>query len=213
MPPSFCPPLQSVLFGILAFALTAAADQVIPPSILEPRSAAEAWNVIRLVTRNVDQLLEEQRLPEIPNQISFCSPALRTLPRFVDQPAAVAALEKLLPRAFVSVNAIAGAAMDKNPIGSGAALASLRTMLDQAAVHFDAKTVRGDIFICPMHPDVLSADAQAPCTKCGMGLLTRRIPYSFIYTKPGEPSIRLKAAASVPIEAGKRISVKVRANW
>jgi len=42
-----------------------------------------------------------------------------------------------------------------------------------------------------------------------MGLLTRRIPYSFIYTKPGEPSIRLKATASVPIEAGKRISVRV----
>ncbi len=43
-----------------------------------------------------------------------------------------------------------------------------------------------------------------------MNLLARRIPYSFIYTKPGEPSVRMTATASALVEVGKKIDVKVR---
>ena len=185
-------------------------DVVVPGNILNPSSAPEAWNVIRLATKNVDRLLEEKRLAEIPVQISFCSPALRALVRFPDSAEGVAQVEAKTSRAMISVNAIARAAQENNPVGAQAALASLRIALDEIARHFDPKIVGADIFFCPMHSDFVSANAKAPCGKCGMDLLTRRIPYSFIYTKPGEPSMRMTATASAPIEAGKKVDVKVR---
>ena len=54
-----------------------AADPVTPGNILEPKTPVEAWNVIRLATKNVERLLEENRLEEIPVQASYCSPSLR----------------------------------------------------------------------------------------------------------------------------------------
>jgi hypothetical protein len=61
-----------------------------------------------------------------------------------------------------------------------------------------------------MHPDFIAGAATTPCDKCGMHLLTRRIPYSFIYMKPGEPTFRLTAQASAPAEAGKKLDVKIK---
>jgi hypothetical protein len=113
-------------------------------------------------------------------------------------------------RALLSVNAIATAAQQNNPVGAKTALASLRTVLEAIGKHFDPKAVAGDIFTCPMHSDFVSQNPKMPCAKCGMDLLTRRIPYSFIYTKPGEPTTRMTATVSAPIVAGKLIEVKVR---
>jgi len=87
--------------------------------------------------------------------------------------------------------------------------AKLRLLLDDVAHSFDPKTVGADIFFCPMHSDFRSENAETPCAKCGMDLLTRRIPYSFIYTKPGEPSVRMTAVASGPVEAGRPLTVTV----
>jgi len=189
---------------------TLRADVVVPGNILNPSTAPEAWNVIRLATKNVDRLLEEKRWSEIPVQISFCSPALRALASFPDSAEGLAQVEAKTTRAMTSVNAIARAAQENNPVGAKAALVSLRTALDEIARHFNPKVVGADIFFCPMHSDFVSANAKAPCGKCGMDLLTRRIPYSFIYTKPGEPSMRMTATASGPVEAGQKIEVKVR---
>lgn len=186
------------------------ADVAVPANILNPDSAPEAWNVIRLATKNVDQLLEEKRLAEVPVQISFCSPALRALARFPESVEAVAQVEAKTARALTSVNALARAAQENNPVGAQAALASLRAVLDEIARHFDPKIVTADIFSCPLHSDFVSANAKAPCGKCGRILFPRRIPYSFIYTKPGEPTMRMTATASGPVEAGKKIDVKMR---
>ncbi len=186
------------------------ADTPISPSILRPVGAAECWNVIRLATNNVELLLKENRLSEIPVQISYCSPALRTLPPLAAPPEAFAKMEPLVQRSFTSVNAIASAAQQGNPGGVSGALAGLRAVLQTMAEGFDPAVVAADIFVCPMHSDVLSSNAKTPCVKCGMSLLTRRIPYSFIYTAPGEPTIRLTATVSAPVEAGKKIEVTVR---
>lgn len=199
-----------VLWVFLSLGSTVRSDPVIPGNILDPKSAAEAWNVIRLVTKNVDILLGENRLPEIPVQISYCSPALRTLPRMVATPEAIAHMQAEAARAFTSVKAIAIGAQQGNPVGTKNALASLRTVLEGMARHFDPHIVAADIFLCPMHSDFLSENPKTSCAKCGMNLLARRIPYSFIYTKPGEPSIQMTAVASAPIAAGKKIEVKVR---
>ena len=58
----------------LCLAIVARGDVAVPPNILDPPTIAEAWNVIGLVTANLDQLVKEQRLGEIPVQASLCSP-------------------------------------------------------------------------------------------------------------------------------------------
>ncbi len=204
---------RSRVFALLiacSLASSAWSDPVIPGNILNPKTAAEAWNVIRLATKNVDQLLDENRLAEIPVQISYCSPALRTLPNVAKDPEKFPSIEAQTKRALISVNAAAIGAQQGNPDGVKAAVASLRRVLEEMAPHFDPTAIGADIFYCPMHSDFLSEKATAPCGLCGMPLRTRRIPYSFIYTKPGEPTVRLTAKASAPIEAGKTIEVKIR---
>jgi len=202
--------VATALLLMLSFGGTVRSDVAVPGNILDPKTAGEAWNVIRLATKNVDQLLGENRLAEIPNQISFCSPSLRALARLPSNLDAIAQVEEQTKRALVSVNAIASAAQQNNPVGAKAALDSLRAILDGIVPHFEPKAVNAVIFFCPMHSDFLSDNVKTPCAKCGMDLLTRRIPYSFIYTKPGEPTVQMTASASGPIEAGKKIEVKVR---
>jgi hypothetical protein len=198
---------------VIALLLLMRAVQADPPPIagvLEPKTAAEAWNVIRLATRNVERLIDENRLSEIPVQASYCSPALRTLARVVTDAAAAEHVGQQTTRAIAWLGAIARAAGENNPASTRESLAKLRLLLDDIAHSFDPKTVGADIFFCPMHSDFRSENAKTPCAKCGMDLLTRRIPYSFIYTKPGEPSVRMTAIASGPVEAGKPLTVKVR---
>ena len=199
-----------VLFLLASALLPLRADAPVSPGILDPKTASEAWNVIRLATKNVERLLDEQRLAEIPVQISFCSPALRALARLAASPEALAVVTSETSRASGWVVAIARAAEANNPTSAKDALSELRGALTNIARHFDPKTTAADIFICPMHSDFLSDNAKTPCAKCGMDLLPRRIPYSFIYTKPGEPSIRMTATASGPLEAGRKMEVRVR---
>ena len=206
-------PLLRAFAAILLFVSLRGAGRGDPPSpagILDPKTAAEAWNVIRLATRNVERLIEENRLREIPVQASYCSPALRTLTRLATTPDAIERVGTQATRAAGWLGAIARAASENNPVSTRDGFVKLRFLLDDIARHFDPKAVGADIFVCPMHSDFLSESPKTPCAKCGMGLLTRRIPYSFIYTKPGEPSIRMTAVTNGPVEAGKALTVKVR---
>lgn len=149
-------------------------------------------------------------MEEIPVQISLCSPALRALPAMLAAPETTAAARALTQQAFLSINAIALAAQQKNPPGVRASYDHLRTVIAGMARHFEPTVVAADIFFCPMHPDMISDQRQTPCAKCGMALHSRRIPYSFVYTRPGEPSLQMTAAASGPVEAGRPLEVKVR---
>ncbi len=193
-----------LLLGVLT---TVRADPVLPGYILDPKTPAEAWNVIRLATKNVDLLLEETRLTEIPLQISYCSPALRALPGMAASPGVLDAVRAQVARAFTSVNAIPDAAKQNNGVGVASALASLRGVLGNMARHFDPQATAGDLYSCPM--DFITDNVKTPCAKCGMGVIIRRIPYSFLYTKPGEPSVRMTVRASGPAAAGKMIEVKL----
>jgi hypothetical protein len=182
----------------------------VPQSMLNPASEAEAWNVIGLATRNVEKLIEESRLPEIPPQISLCSPALRTLARVGGTPSKKEAVSKETSQLQGWVTAIARSAAEENRTTTESGFRMLKSLLAELGKHYDAQTVKADIFICPMHPDFISPKSSAPCDKCGMEPVKRRIPYSFIYTTPGEPTVVLSATASGPCEAGKKIDVKVR---
>ena len=196
---------------LLASAITALrADPPVPRSLMEPKNAAEAWNVIRLATKNVDRLFEEDRITEIPVQLSFFAPALRALMRAAATPEAIATTELQGKRAIGWLGVIARAAEEKNGPSAKDNYGKLRFLVDDIAKQFDPKDVKADIFFCPMHADFIAQDPKTPCGKCAMDLLVRRIPYSFVYAKPGEPSTRLSARTDGPVEAGKKMELTVR---
>ena len=203
------------LFRLAIFAIAIAcpflkADPVVPGNVLDPQNAKEAWNAIRLSTDNVDRLIQEKRLAEIAVQISFCSPALRALTRFCESPEGVLKMPDLAKKAQAWVIETARAGNDNNLPSTTESFAKVRDLLKQMGAYFDENTVKADIFFCPMHPNFISAKKEAPCDQCGMNLLARRIPYSFVYMKPGEPTVKITATASGPVEAGKKLEVKVR---
>ena len=114
-------------------------------------------------------------------------------------------------RASAAVNSLAQNCMAGDQTSIVAALAKLHSALALLAEGVDPKTVNADIYFCSMHPDVLSTDATALCAKCGMPLVARRIPYSFLYVAPpGEPSICMTAKSDSPLTAGHPATVRVR---
>lgn len=190
--------------------LPARGDAPVPRSLLEPKDSPEAWNVIRLASQNVDRLFTENRLTEIPVQLSFFAPALRTLMRTAATPEAISAAEQQGKRALGWLGVIARAAEEQNARSAKENYDKLLFLVTDIATHFDPEEVKADIFFCPMHAEFLARDPKTPCAKCAMSLIVRRIPYSFIYAKPGEPSIRLTAIAPAPVEAGKKMELTVR---
>lgn len=203
-------PFVIAIFAGVLLAHTNLADPVIPAYVLDPKTAPEAWNVIRLATKNIDQLIAENRLSEIPLQASFCSPSLRTLARLATSPEAAAQAEPQTARAVEWLGALARGAQSTSLSATKDALEKFRLVVSDFARHFDPADVASEIFCCPKHPDVASGQADTRCAKCEMKMFPRRIPYSFIYMKPGEPTARLTATQSAPIEAGKSVVVKIR---
>ncbi len=197
--------------GLLWPPSVARAHVPVPASVLDPRSAPEAWNVLRLATANIGRLVGEDRLNEVPDQASLCSPALRTLARLADGTPRQQETVAAAVRASSSVASLAQACVAGDRAGVDAALRKLRAALDALAVGTDPQTLNADVFFCPMHPDATSLDGRALCPKCGMALTPRRIPYSFVYVAPpGEPSMRMTAACDAPLRAGQPAHVTVR---
>ena len=188
----------------------ASCDVPVSESLLKPTTPEEAWNVIGLVTRNVDKLIEESRLREIPPQLSLCAPALRTLAQVAANSPEKEAISKGASQSLDWVVAITQSATANDRASTESGARTLKTLLSELAKHYDPATAQADISVCPMHPDCVSAKAKDGCKKCGMDLLIRRIPYSFIYTKPGEPTVVLTATANAPCEAGRKVDVKLR---
>lgn len=202
----------SRLFPLLAALLLSGpirADAPLPASVLNPGSAAEAWNVIRLATANVEKLLAENRLAEIATQASLCSPALRTLAQTGATDVEKKALAGRTVAAARELGSLAQSAIAGDPDAARRAFEGLRKELASFAGLFDEKTVKAEIHNCPMHPDCVSPDPAVPCAKCGMDLIVRRIPYSFIYVAPGQPTVSLSATASGRLTAGQKAEVKV----
>ena len=178
------------------------ADVAVPPNVLNPATPTEAWNVIRLATTNIETLLKEKRLDELAIQVSLCSPALRTLARTAASPTERAQLEEAATRAFRFINMTAEGGIAKDLAKAETGYAGLHGVLAEMAKVYDPKVLNAEIHFCPMHPEFVSVNAATPCDKCGMGLLQRRIPYSFIYVAPGEPSLKLSVTADAPLEVG-----------
>ena len=190
--------------------LVARGDVAVPPNVLDPPTAPEAWNVIGLAMANVARLLNEDRLAEIQVQISLCSPALRRLAEVNDPPERGAELKAQSVRGLGLINSIAIASAGKDHPALTQAFDGLRSVIQIMAAQFDAKIVATEISLCSMHPECVAPNATTPCEKCGMAMVKRRIPYSFLYIPPGEPTMILTASAGGPLQAGTRADVKVQ---
>ena len=177
--------------------ITATAHVPVPDTVLDPKTPEEAWNVLRLCTANVERLLHENRAAEVPDQLSLCSPALRALPKLADpgRPEQKKQIAEQSVQASIAVISLAQASVAGDRATAATVFQSLQGILSKLATAYDPHVVKVDIFVCPMHPDFVTADRAAHCAKCGMTLLTRRIPYSFVYIPPGEPTLRLTARA------------------
>ncbi len=202
--------IAALLFLLLLAAGPLRADVAVPPRVLAPESVPEAWNVIRLATANVTRLVAENRFAEIAVQASLCSPALRVLAQSTGDAARKTRLAALTAEAFRELGTLAKTATVGDAPATKEGLAGFEKAVAALAKEFDEKSVRAEIHQCPMHPDCVSPDPAVPCTKCGMDLLLRRIPYSFIYTTPGQPTLKLTATADAPLTAGRKAKIKVQ---
>lgn len=195
---------------ILLVARGASGDVAVPQRVLNPVSAAEAWNVIRLAAGNVDRLLNEQRPLEIAEQISLCSPALRVLARHLVKPGSPSGADDVTTRAYRAVNLMARESMADNLVGAQNVFVEFKKCLNEMERDFDPSVVKSEIYSCPDHPDTLSTEAGTKCDRCGRTLQVRRIPYSFIYVKPDKPSLKLSAHLDAPLQAGREARGRIR---
>ena len=64
----------------------------------------------------------------------------------------------------------AGRAASTSAIGTGAPSETIAEVMDDTALEHAAKHAQQN-YVCPMHPDVISSDANATCPICGMNLV------------------------------------------
>ena len=196
--------------SVILCATAIRADVPLPPNVLDPKTPAEAWNVIRLSRANVARLLQEKRVSEVPEQVSLCSPALRLLAH-----TAVSAEQRLLideqtSRAFSSVNSIAQSCMVRSQLDADKGFIELESALAKLASVFDAADVSAEIYYCTTHPEIISTATGVTCRKCAAPLSVRRIPYSFVYVAPGTPTLQLSLTESKPLVAGQKMTIQMQ---
>lgn len=206
-PPVAAPLARSVgrVLVLLAFlALPLRADVPIPARVLHPKTPAEAWNVVTLVSANLDRLLSENRLAEVSVQASLASPALRLLAKGPGNSGALGV------KGLNAITSLAQAATAGDATATKDGLQSLQAVLRELAQAYPPKEVAAEIFHCPMHPEFASADATTPCDQCGMDLVPRRIPHSFLFVSPGQSVVKLSAVGAAPLRAGQPADLRIR---
>jgi hypothetical protein len=197
--------MRFLFFVVLASSV--AADVAVPQRVLQPRTLEEAWNVIRLVTANVDRLQREKRGLEVVGQISLISPSLRLL---ADQSRADGGM--LLPepqavQAFQWVNQIARHSMVDNPGALSASFHALRMLLEDVSGGLSPEVRSAEIHQCPVHGEVIGRAGDA-CGSCRRPLKPRRIPYSFIYARPEKPAVKLVIPRQISARAGQDVRLE-----
>lgn len=186
---------------LIALLLPCRADLPVPPQVLDPQTRAESWNVIRLATANVTRLLKEQRIEEVPQQISLCSPALRMLARTgaSEQERSLIATQTTL--AFRLINDIARDGMARLQSGVETSFARLQDVLKTLSTVFAPEDVSAEIHTCPAHPETLTTK-PGPCRFCTAPPRVRRIPYTELYATPETVQTRLEVKSDAQVVPG-----------
>lgn len=198
-----------MLLGNAVLPIQARADTPVPERLLNPRSLAEAWNVLRLAVENAERLVREERVDEVTGHIVLCSPSLRMLAAHGVPLEQKAAVDEQVALAFSLVNLVARESMAGNPPAVAGALGRLRAALEKLAAVYETDWTRIEIFACPDHPENVAETAGGVCPECRRPLVARRVPYSFIYTAPEPPVFRVRAHAVGPVQAGAACKVTI----
>lgn len=191
--------LRFLLFMVLASSVPA--DVAVPQRVLQPQTVEEAWNVIRLVTANVDRLDREKRALEVAGQISLISPSLRLI---ANQPGADGGMvlgEQQSMQAYQLVNQVARHSMADNAGALSGSFRELRTLLDAAAAGLGPEVTSAEIHQCPVHGEVIGKGGDT-CASCQRPLKPRRIPYSFVHARPERPTLKVVIPREVSAKAG-----------
>jgi hypothetical protein len=182
--------------ALFLFSLQAMADIALPARMLEPRTPAEAWNMIRLARANVERLVKENRTYEITQQVTLMGPALRALSRSTVKEGFDTELGQHTTAAFQFVNLMARESKAENVSALPQLMERLGSTLDALSQGFDAKVVSAELFHCLEHTERVMESDAAPCPQCQKRLFPRRVPYSFIYARPESPHGVVKAEFS-----------------
>jgi hypothetical protein len=175
-----------------------------------PVSVPEAWNVLTLCHKNIENLAAEERWAEIGGQASPSLQAARFLREQPgDEPAQVAlrtSIRKLEEQGVLLFEAsrLRHAEEMQRKIGSYTAA------LHELEQHYDPQMVRTVVYSCPMCRGIRELDSRKPCFKCGMALEPRTIPASDAYAVPGEPSTAVTPEPNPPLTIGVPNEVKLK---
>lgn len=185
------------------------ADLPVPSQVLEPQTEEEAWNVLRLASANVERLLKEQRLDEVPQQISLCSPSLRLLARLSSSLEQREVLETQGTMAFRRVNDVAQAASAH--LQQSCEESFSRFQADLAALKrvFPGHVTEAEIYTCPQHPEMVTASTVANCRFCGGRLRLRRIPCTDLYASSDTRWVKLELTSG-PLSPGVESTVSAQ---
>ncbi|MEZ5385130.1 MAG: hypothetical protein R3F13_06405 [Prosthecobacter sp.] len=200
----FCPLVLSGLAG------SGFADLPVSPQVLDPQTPAEAWNVIRLATANVSRLLKEERVTEVPQQISLCSPALRLLARTGSNDKERRIIAEHSVSAFRLINDIARDGLTGLQPGVEVAFTRFQAELKALRGAFVPGDTAAEIYVCPVHAEMLSAHADTPCRFCSGRLRIRRIPYTDLQAVPEEPQVVAGLSGDPMVSAGKNCTLNVQ---
>ncbi|MDB5321912.1 MAG: hypothetical protein JWN40_3543 [Phycisphaerales bacterium] len=192
--------------GLIAAGVASAHDPL--TDLPAPTSVPEAWDVIGQSLANIATCIQTAQFKEIDAHVSNCSPALRVLQadakRQNDKP-----LYDQLEALYYSGDAIITAARLKEGAAEKAstALAAHRAAVDAVSKRYAPEVLAARVYACPMHPLERSLDPAAPCPKCAMKLIRRRIPASTTYEKPGAASMKLTAKPDEPLQVGRKATI------
>lgn len=185
------------------------ADLPVPPQVLDPQSPAEAWNVIRLATENVARLLKEQRVTEVPHQISLCSPALRLLARTGSGEKERDIITEHTMSAFRLINDIARDGMAGQQPGVEAGFMRLQSAFKALRAAFEPDDIQAEIYVCPVHAEMLATTEGASCHHCQGRLRVRRIPYTDLHAVPETPQVVMALADDPGVSPGKACTMDI----
>lgn len=191
----------------MVLASSVPADVAVPQRVLQPQTIEEAWNVIRLVSANVDRLDHEKRALEVAGQISLISPSLRLLANQAGADGGMMLTEPQSVQAFQLVNQIARHSMADNAGALSSSFRALRRLLDGVAEGLSPEVRSAEIHACPVHGEVIGKGGEA-CPSCQRLLKPRRIPYSFIHARPEKPTLKMVISPQVSAKAGEEVRLE-----
>jgi len=201
--------LFAAVLGV-GFGSSLHADIPVPARLMQPATAAEAWDVIRLATANLDRLFAENRVEEVKDQAVLLSPSLRFLAREGALDGRQAEADAIASESFGFVNLLVRESMSGNLDGAGNVFSLLVRSVGRLGESFDPALRTVEIYSCVDHPEMAEAWSGQKCVECGKELRPRCFPYSVIHVAPGPPTLKLEMETPTPLEAGRESEVRFR---